>query len=168
LKSEVVLANELARITDQATILRRDKMANARSGIRVLSRDNLRLLQNVLWTLLAISIMAISGLNSYQRTAEIGVLQALGFGPFRILTMFISRAILLTLLGAAVGILLGAWVAQLQSQPLFVSTGTKFKIDWQSALTIGVVATCISALASSLPAFIAAMRHPADIIGKEG
>ena len=48
---------QLARITDQAAILRREQMADARSGIRVVSRDNLKLLQNVLWTLLAIAII---------------------------------------------------------------------------------------------------------------
>lgn len=167
LKSEVVLANELARITDRAAILRREKMADSRSGIRVVSRDNLRLLQNVLWALLAIAIMAISSLNSFQRTSEIGVLQALGYGQIRVLTMFILRAVLLTMLGAAVGIVIGAWVAQLQSQPLFVSTGQKFTVDWQSAVTVGIVATVMAALASSVPAFVSTMRHPADMIGKE-
>ena len=167
LKSEVVLANELARITDTASILRREKMADARSGIRVVARDNLRLIQNVLWTLLAIVIMAITSLNAYQRVSEIGVFQALGYGQFRVVTMFVLRAVLLTVLGAAVGIVGGAWIAQMQSQPLFHSTGSKFSVNWQSTLIIGAVAVAISVLASSLPAAISAMRHPAEIIRRE-
>lgn len=167
LESDVVLANELARITDQATLLRRDKMANARAEIRVVSRENLRLLQNILWFLLAISILAISSMNSLQRTSEIGVFQALGYGQIRVVGMFVMRAVLLTMLGAAVGVFLGAWFAQSQSQPLFVRTGKTFSIDWQTGVLIGLIATAIATLASSVPALAAAMRHPADIIGKE-
>ncbi len=167
LKSDVVLANELARITDKALILRREKMAAARSNIRVISRDNLRLLQNMLWALLAIAIIALSSLNSFQRKSEVGVLQALGYGQWRVVILFVSRAVLLTILGAAIGIACGAFVALLQSQSLFKATGSKLTIDWQAAIVVGVVATLLAALASSLPSLVAAMRHPAEIIGKE-
>jgi putative ABC transport system permease protein len=167
LKSEAVLANELARITDQATILRRETIAEARSRIRGVSQENLRLLQNALWMLLALSIVALSSLNSYQRKSEVGVLQALGYGQGRVLAMFILRAVMLTIPGAALGIVVGAIAALTQSQPLFHETGDKLSIDWQSAIPIGIVATVLAALASSLPALIAAMRNPAEIIGKE-
>lgn len=167
LKSDVVLANELVRITDEAAILRREKMAAARSSIRLVSRENLRLLQNVLWIFLAASIIALSSLNSYQRKSEVGILQALGYGPYRVVSLFVLRAVLLTILGAAIGITIGAWAAQSQSQPLFLTTGKKFTIDWQSAMLIGLIATVLAALASSVPALISARRHPAEIIGKE-
>lgn len=167
LKSDVVLANELARITDQASLLRREKMAEARSNIRVVSRENLGLLQNVLWVLLALAIMALSSLNSYQRKSEVGVLQALGYGQWRVVTMFVLRAVLLTMLGAAIGVALGAFAALVQSQPLFVATGKKFAIDWQAVVVVGAVATVLAALASSLPALLAAARHPAELIGRD-
>ncbi len=48
-KPDVVLANELAAVTGDALIFRREKMADARSKIRVVSRENPGLLKNMLW-----------------------------------------------------------------------------------------------------------------------
>lgn len=167
LKSDDVLANELARITDQAVILRRDAMANARSNIRVLSQANLSLLQNVLWVMLTIIVIAVAMQNSIQRQSEIGVLQAVGFGQFSVSGMVVMRSILLTLVGAGIGVAGGSLLSHAQSRPLFETTGKKFEIDWQLSITIGLVAVVISMLASAIPAWIAASRHPADIIGRE-
>ena len=72
MQSEVVLMNELAAITDQAAILRRDRMAIARVSIRKISQDNLQLMQNVLWSLLAMAMIGLSALNSIQRTGRGG------------------------------------------------------------------------------------------------
>ncbi len=167
LKSEIVLANELARMTDRAAIFRRDQIAEARSGIRVISRANLRLLQNVLWILLAAAIIGLSSLNAYQRKSEVGVLQALGYGVGPVVMLFVLRTMLLAMAGAAIGVGVGAVVAQSQGQSLFAVTGSKLNIDWQSAITIGLVATLLSGLSSGIPAVFAAMRHPAELIGKE-
>jgi ABC-type lipoprotein release transport system permease subunit len=167
LKSEVVLANELARITDQVTLLRRERMADARSSIRAISDDNFGLLQNVLWALLAMCLVGLSGSNAFQRKSEIGVLQALGYGQARVMAMFIMRAVWLTIIGAAVGILGGAFLARTQGCSLFIQTGAKISIDWSAAIMIGLIALLIAALASSLPAMLAATKSPSDLIGRD-
>ncbi len=166
LKSDVVLANELARITDQARILRREKMADARSSIRVVSRDNLRLIQNAFWILLVTLMIALSFLNASQRRSEVGVLQALGYGRARVALTFILRAILLASAGALIGILAGALSANAQSG-IFSATSNKFAIDWTAAATIGIAAVVLAALASSFPALVAASRPPAEIMGRD-
>ena len=167
LKSEEVLTNELARATDAAQLLRRERIADARTSIRNISTGNLNLLQNALWALLALAIIALAGMNSYQRRSEVGVLQALGYGQFRVGMMFVARALLLTFAGAAVGLTAGALLSFLQSRPMFLETGAKFVIDWQAVAVIGGVAMALAAIASSLPALLIAGRHPADVIGRE-
>lgn len=168
LKSDVVLANELANITDQALILRREKIAIARHGIRQLNTANLHLLGNVLWVLLAAGIMVLSGLNSYQRQSEVGILQSLGYGQTRVATIFVMRSFLLTAAGSTIGIVFGAATAFILSQPLFLATGNKLSIDWLNVIMIGVVATLLAAIAGSIPALIAATRPPVDAIGRDG
>ena len=166
-QSEVVLMNELAAITDQAAILRRDRMAIARVSIRKISQDNLQLMQNVLWSLLAMAMIGLSALNSIQRTAEVGILQALGFGPGKILCVFLLRSILLAVVGVFLGIVLGCGTAFFQAQDLFTATGKKLRFDWNSATMISVVAIMLSVIASSIPALIASRRDPASVMGKE-
>lgn len=168
LKSDVVLASELAQITDQALLLRREKIATARSGIRTISQANLKILENVLWGLLAAGVIGLSGLNSFLRQSEIGVLQSLGYGQARVVSMFVLRSIFLAATGSAIGIITGATSAWYVSQPLFLETGKKFSIAWPEMLTLGLIAIFLAAIASSVPAMLAAMRHPADIIGKDG
>jgi ABC-type lipoprotein release transport system permease subunit len=167
LKSDVVLANELARITDQAALLRREKIADARETIRTISHDNLHLLNNILWLMLVLAIVALTSLNVYQRRSEIGVLLSLGFGQGRLASLFLLRSILLVAIGATLGILVAWGLADFQSKPMFVSTGSKFAIDWWETVAIGLSAVAIAALASSIPAMLAAMKNPADMIGKE-
>ncbi|MEM7453232.1 MAG: FtsX-like permease family protein [Planctomycetota bacterium] len=167
LKSEEVLSNELARATDAAQLLRREQIAEARTSIRNISTGNLSLLQNALWGLLALAIIALAGMNSYQRRSEVGVLQALGYGQFRVGMMFVFRALILTFAGAVVGLTVGAVGAYLQSRPMFLETGAKFAIDWQAVALIGCIAMVLSAIASSLPAMLISARNPADVIGRE-
>ena len=167
LKSDVVLTNELARITDQATLLRKEKIAEARTSIRAISRDNFRLLQNVMWVLMALSIAGLSSLNSFQRKSEIGVLQAVGYGQWRVMTMIVLRAAVLTMLGAIAGILIGGFASLVQSGSLFAATGQKIAIDWNAAVAIGLIALVLAIFASSIPAMIAALKDPSELIGRE-
>ena len=167
LQSDVVLANELAQITDQAILLRRDQIATARLNVRALSRQNLNLLKNLLWVFLVVSMIGLAVLNTLQRQSEIGVLQAVGFGQLKVTILFVLRSFLLGLAGSCLGVAVGAYLALWQSRELFAATGRKLSVDWNVGLMIGGVAIGLSVMATLLPAFWSATRHPANLIGKE-
>ena len=167
LQSDVVLSNELASITDAAVLLRREQMADARRNVRSLNSVNLALLKNLLWTFLACSMIALAFLNTVQRRAEIGVLQSIGFGQLKIATMFVLRSLFLGIISCSLGVVAGAFAAYWQSQGLFLATGKKFEIDWNAGITIGIVAVCLSVMATLIPAVWSASRHPAELIGRD-
>ena len=167
LQSDVVLANELARITDEAVLLRRQQMAEARLNVRALSNRNLQLLKNLLWTFLACSLVALATLNTIQRKSEIGVLQSVGYGQTKVALLFVLRSLVLGLIGCVAGIGIGAWLSLWQSKDLFAATGKKLAIDWNAGITIGLVALALSVMATLVPALMSAAQHPADLIGKE-
>ena len=167
LQSDVVLTNELARITDQAMLLRRDQMASARLNVRALSQQNLKLLKNILWTFLACSLVALTMMNTMQRKSEIGVLQSVGFGQAKVSVLFVLRTFLLGLAGCVIGIAVGAIASLLLSKDLFAATGKKFAIDWNAGITIAAIALLLSIMATLIPAYLSASQHPADLIGKE-
>ncbi|MGB1929985.1 MAG: ABC transporter permease, partial [Mariniblastus sp.] len=104
LQSSVILNNEIEKITDKASFLRKEEMAEARLSVRSVSRENFMVLQNVLWVFLGFTVLGLAILNSLSRKSEIGVLQAVGYGRYRIVALFLVRSLLLAGLGAAVGI----------------------------------------------------------------
>ena len=167
LKADVVLSNELARITDQAVLLRRDQMADARFSIRSLNRANSLIIQNSLWIMLTLAIVAMTSWNALQRRNEMGVLQAIGYGSTQLMFLLVGRSVLLTLAGAVVGGIGGALLSYWLSVEAFQVTGNRFAIDWSQPLTILLVSVLLAALAACLPALFSATRLPADSIGKE-
>ena len=168
LQSDVVLTNELARITDAAVLLRREQMADARLAIRALSQKNLNMLRNLLWLFLAVSMISLATLNTMQREAEIGVLQSVGYGQTKIAIMFVLRSFVLGLIGSLAGVGIGALISLRHGKQMFEVTGKKFEIDWSIGLTVGLVAIALSMMATLIPAILSATQHPADLIGKDG
>lgn len=163
----VVLTNELVSITDQAQILRRSEMANARTAIRNMSSANLSLLSNVLWVFLVVTILLLTLWNTTQRKSEIGVFRAIGFGQGKIVRTFLARSLYLAIAGAVVGVMTGSLFSFFQMQSAFSVTGKKVSIDWMAGCTIGGLAIMLAILAAAIPSMIAASKHPADIIGKD-
>ncbi|MEC9092938.1 MAG: FtsX-like permease family protein, partial [Planctomycetota bacterium] len=163
----VVLNNELANITDQAQILRRQTIADARNSIRTMSAKNLNLLENVLWVFLVISLTSLGAWNSAQRRSEIGVFRAIGFTQEKILVIFVSRALLLAIIAAGIGLTAGSLISLSQVQSVFETTGKKVTIDWRTIAEIGILSVSLSLLATVIPAVLATGKHPAEIIGKD-
>ena len=165
--SEKVLVNELAKITDKATLLRREQMATARAEVRLVTSQNQALIQNALWVFMVFAVVGLTTMNVMQRKSEIGVLHSVGISGFKISSIFVMRAVLLTATGALVGICCGALICFWQSSGNFLATGKKFSIDWTSVATVGVVSIVLAMIASLIPSTLAAMRNPAELIGRE-
>ncbi len=167
LQSAVILNNEIEKITDEASFLRKEEMAQARLSVRSVSRDNFLMLQNVLWVFLGFTVLGLALLNSLSRKSEIGILQAVGYGRYRIAALFLVRSLLLSGVGAATGVTVGMLVSIEQANSLFVMTGQKSSLDWTVAMTIGAVAFLLAVLGGCVPAMWAAGENPADLIGRD-
>lgn len=167
LQSSVILNNEIEKITDEASFLRKEEMAEARLNVRLVSRENFLMLQNVLWVFLGLTVLGLAMLNSLRRKSEIGVLQAVGYGRWRVASLFLVRSMLLSATGAVVGVAIGMLASIEQANRLFVMTGKKSSLDWDAAMTIGGVAFLLAVLGSCVPALLAAGENPADLIGRD-
>ena len=154
-KPDVVLANELASITDTAMILRRDKIADARSGIRTMSEQNFIVMQTVLWAALIVFVISLATVNTYQRTTEVGIWRALGYARTKLQLLFVSRSLILTAMGVALGAVISIPLSMVQIRALFHSTGAKTEVEWSGVILISVFAIVLSILSTSIPAFVA-------------
>ena len=102
--------------------------------------------------------------NAIRRRREIGILRALGLGALEVFSLFILEALLIGVLGSALGVGLGILLAHYTLQSvastitaLYIFVAVKeVQIDWAvcaSAFGIGVVASVVSALYPALEVY---------------
>src|SRR5512135_3011608 len=112
----------------------------------------------------AVGIFTIMTIAVRERTAEVGLLRALGAGRRQVLSLFLAEAVVLSLFGGFAGLLFGATVAWLLGEAvsqLPVSFSTLFM---GLALGLSVV---IGLVAGILPAMSAARLDPVEALRAE-
>jgi putative ABC transport system permease protein len=112
----------------------------------------------------AVGILTIMTTTVAERTAEIGLLRAIGATPRQVLGLFLLEAALLSLAGGVLGLLLmgllfGVLLLALPDLPLSLAPGF--------LLTALVLSALIGLLAGIAPARRAAQLHPVDALRSE-
>jgi putative ABC transport system permease protein len=118
----------------------------------------------------AIWIAVLGFTNVRARREEIGILRALGVCSRRILVMFMSRHVLVGVLGGALGFAGGAlWAigfgaARENTQIRLIETG----LPWASLLALSVAgAAVLAVVAGWIPTMVATRQDPADVLREE-
>lgn len=112
-----------------------------------------------------IGLLALA--NVRERRGEIGILRALGLRSSQIFGIFLGKAALIGLLGAVAGYFAGSAIGSLwRDTPGTPPVGTA-PADPTMLAVVLIAAPALAALASWLPAMIAAQEDPADIL-REG
>lgn len=150
-------AAEQAEKDRQLAIAARDDVTEQREAVA-----------GMLVPLMGLACVVWMGLLAYnnvrQRSAEIGILRAIGLRSTHILGMFLAKAVLIGVLGAMFGFGLGL-VAGASLSDLGLSSesiNTLFSPSWLTASFI--LAPVMAAIASWLPAFLAATQDPAVVL----
>ncbi len=115
---------------------------------------------------LALSVIGIYGVISYavsQRTREIGIRLALGAQKGMLRWMFVRSALVLTGVGAAVGLLTAGMLTQLMRTLLFGIS----PLDPLTFVAVPIVIAASAAVASYLPAHRAAAVDPVEALRTE-
>jgi putative ABC transport system permease protein len=111
-----------------------------------------------------VGILTIMTIGVTERTAEIGLLRAVGAGSRQILTLFIGEAVVLASIGGLAGLLMGAGGAWLLGTVLpALPTHT----PWSYVILAEILAACIGLLAGVLPARRAANLDPIEALRAE-
>jgi ABC-type antimicrobial peptide transport system permease subunit len=115
---------------------------------------------------MALSLIGIYGVISYavsQRTREIGIRLALGAQKGLMRWMFVRSALMLTAVGAGIGLCAAAVLARLMKALLFGVS----PLDPLTFAAVPVILALAAALASFLPASRAAAVNPAEALRAE-
>jgi len=111
-----------------------------------------------------VGILTVMTIAVRERTAEIGLLRALGATKTTILIFFLAEATILAGLGGVAGLILGiggAWLLHLFIPALPVHT------PWSYVIIAEILAACIGLLAGGLPARHAALLDPVQALRSE-
>ncbi|MFH1675105.1 MAG: ABC transporter permease [Pseudomonadota bacterium] len=112
----------------------------------------------------AVGILTIMTIAVNERTAEIGLLRAIGAGRAQILGIFIGEAVVLASIGGLAGLVIGiggAWILGTVVPALPVHT------SWPYALAAEIIAVLIGLSAGVLPALHAAGLNPVEALRAE-
>ncbi|MDH2916902.1 MAG: ABC transporter permease, partial [Gallionella sp.] len=112
----------------------------------------------------AVGILTIMTMAVTERTAEIGLLRALGAREKQVLTLFLSEAMLLSAAGGLMGLLLGVGIAQ-GLHLLF--PGLPVHTPWIFAVLAELTAITIGLAAGVAPAMRAARLDPVEALHAE-
>lgn len=108
----------------------------------------------------ALGIMNIMGTSVVERTREIGIRKALGARPVDILFQFLMEAMMVSLFGGLIGLLLGISA----SYGLGLFAGYDFSPSWITALVSVAVSLLVGVISGIYPARRAAAMRPVEAL----
>ena len=111
-----------------------------------------------------VGILTIMTIAVKERTSEIGLLNALGAKRRQVLLLFLSEAMLLSIIGGLLGLLLGWSIAELIHQ---IVPAIPVHTPWHFALLAVFLAMIVGLLAGVMPARKAAAMNPVDALRTE-
>ena len=116
-----------------------------------------------------IGIMNIMLVSVTERTREIGIRKAIGATRFAILAQFFIEALLLSLVGCGIGLVLGVGIGYAVDRfALIAISGVVPAIPWVQSVAIAVgFATIVTLLFGTYPAFRAARLDPIEALRYE-
>jgi len=152
---------------DQVEAKQKQIMADTKASRNEVSRT-METLAAVITPLVVVACAIWLGLlalaNVRERRAEIGLLRALGKGSGTIALLFLGKAVLMGLLGAAIGFFLGTWTAQLLGTQALDVAPDRFFVHYDVLWYAVLGAPLLSALASYLPTLFALAQDPAVVL----
>lgn len=111
-----------------------------------------------------VGILTIMTMSVTERTAEIGLLRALGARREQVLVLFLGEAMMLSALGGLAGLILGIGLSQGLS---FLIPALPVHTSWLFAAIAELSATCIGLVVGVAPARRAAQLDPVEALHTE-
>jgi ABC-type antimicrobial peptide transport system permease subunit len=179
-QDEMVLANTPGGVTDANTTRLEDAVRNF-ADAKVQTRDEFKKnfeapinkLLNLLYALLALSvIVSLVGiintlvLTVYERTRELGMLRAVGMTRRQVRMMIRYESIVTSLMGAALGMAVGVFLAAVITHALS-SSGIVFAVPWIEIVYFVIAAIIVGILAAIVPARRAARLNVLEALQYE-
>jgi putative ABC transport system permease protein len=143
---------------------------DARENLRAVRERLASILTPVVVTACAVWIAILGFTNVRARREEIGILRAIGVRSREVMVMFVSRHVLLGVLGGTLGFVAGVLAAVYFSA---AHEGAQIRmadmdLSWAGLLLVSVGgAAALAVIAGWIPTIMAARQDPADVLGND-
>jgi len=161
------LRKEIGGALPGAQVVLLSDIADARARQRQMAQRYSGFLLPLVLVITALWVGILAALNVRERRYEIGVLGALGHTSTTVASLFLGRAALIGVLGAAIGFPIGNLLAIKVAPDIFTVTAAAMKFE-PDLFILALVAAPVFAMASSIiPTLRAIAQDPADILRQE-
>jgi putative ABC transport system permease protein len=158
---------QLTEILPEAKPLLLKGIADVREQQRAAMEGYLGLLAPLIIIAAGASIGILSMLNVRERYDEIGILRAIGYGSVAIARLFMGRALILGLLGAPLGFVLGGMVALEFGPEIFSLTAGAMRLNLVWLAWLVVLAPAFTAISTFIPMVSAVTWDPVRTLRDE-
>jgi putative ABC transport system permease protein len=161
----IARAEARTKVAEQAKIAI-EKEISAREELRAVRERLASILTPVVVTACAVWIAVLGFTNVRARREEIGILRAIGVRGREIMVMFVSRHVLLGVLGGALGFVAGVVAAIYFSNHESAQIRIiDMNLSWLGLFLISVGgAAALAVIAGWIPTIVAARQDPADVL----
>jgi putative ABC transport system permease protein len=156
-----LLRNQLDEVLPEGKVVLNQTIAVAREKQRHLFERYFAMLIPVLLFVAATWIGILAFFNVKERQQEIGILRAIGYSAIKIAWLFFGRAMLLGIIGAVLGFIIGTAFSLIYGPDIFIVTAQAIKPIYNLLLWSVIIAPLFAALASFIPTMIAISTDPA-------
>jgi putative ABC transport system permease protein len=161
------LRAEILKVLPDVKVFHWKQIAEMRQKQRVLMYRLVSIVSPAVAVVCLIWIGVLALLNVRERRAEIGVMRALGYGSSKITALFMTKAVLIGLIGALLGFLLGTFFSLEYGADIFEITAKKLQPLYSLLWAALIGAPVFAALAGFLPTMIAVTQDPALTLRQE-
>lgn len=163
----VILREQLAQVLPEAKVIMNRTIAVAREKQRIMLEKYLAFILPFIILACAAWIGALAMINVRDRQQEIGILRALGFGAGKIASLFLGKAVLLGILGAVIGFIIGTFLSLKYGPEIFKVTAKMVKPFYGLLGLSLIVAPLFTAFSAFIPTMVAITQDPAQTLRKE-
>jgi putative ABC transport system permease protein len=158
---------EIAQVLPETRVVEKGSIAIARAETRDLIENYAAILIPIVFVITALWVGLLALGNVHQRRTEIGTLRALGWSSGRVAVLFLGKAMVMGLVGAAFGFALGTVLTWNFAPEVFPVTSAKIQ-PMYGLLAVTLLGTpLLCAIASYVPAMLAVTQDPAVVLCRE-
>jgi ABC-type lipoprotein release transport system permease subunit len=163
-----ILRKEIGSILPEVQVFQAKPLATARARQRQMIQNLFAVMMPFVLVACGVWIAVMAVTNVRDRRQEIGLLRALGYDTVSILRLFLGKAVLVGLFGAAVGFLLGTGLGLRFGPRVFEITAKTMLRPELSLLVLScLLAPLFAVIASFVPAVIAVTYDPAATLREQ-
>ena len=155
-----MLRSELERILPTAKVTQVKAVAKARNDQRKMANKYFVFIVPVVVIGCLVWLGMMTVINVRDRRAEIGLMRALGYGSNKISLLFLGKSVIIGLIGALFGFLLGTYLALRIGPVIFRLTANQVYPMYSLLVWSIVIAPIFSAFSSFIPTMIAVSADP--------